>query len=227
MRKHLLLIVSIVFASSLLLGTLSQPIVAQEVTRSIAGPTIYSVTETMPEGDEQVMLFAPPSAKLLKRRSPVGESRLDEIKQAATRAGSSALLNSEGEPSGATNLVPNIPQLAIASKCVGNTSTGFTPSDVHGATGPTNFIIVTNVNITIRNKSTCAAIRNQALIAFFNSVGVPTGTTIFDPRVIYDTLSQRFFVTAEFSTTLMTTSINTMPSPPTRLERRGTSIGSP
>lgn len=87
--------------------------------------------------------------------------------------------------------------LAPSTACNTNVATGFAPSDIHGAAGPSVLVVVTNVDIGVYNKSTCAIISRVSLKTLFNSFAIPTTQTLFDPRVIYDRAAGRFLVTAE------------------------------
>jgi hypothetical protein len=89
------------------------------------------------------------------------------------------------------------PQAVIAPTCATNSSTGFFPSDSHGAVGTTNMVVVTNVNVGVFNRVTCALVSNVSLKTFFNNFVIPASETLFDPRVIRDPLTGRFFLSAE------------------------------
>ncbi len=81
---------------------------------------------------------------------------------------------------------------------------GFIPSDANGAAGPTVNVALVNTEIGIYDKFTSAAIVEGELsgpIGFFGSVGAKG--TVFDPKVVFDPHSRRFFVAAlegDFST---------------------------
>ena len=78
--------------------------------------------------------------------------------------------------------------------CVTNNSTGTTPSDIHGAAGPTNIVTVTNVDIGVYNKSTCALVTREGLTTL---MGAASGESLFDPQVLWDNTNGRFIVTAD------------------------------
>lgn len=151
-----------------------------------ATQTVRGVTEVMPHGSE----FTPQTE---------AQARAIPRPRIPGQAGDSRAVSITAKPSPIAPIIESdaAAEVVINPVCNTNTTTGFTPSDIHGAAGPTNIVVVTNVNISVRAKATCALVSNQSLISFFNSTGVPAGTTIFDPRVIYDTLSERFFATAE------------------------------
>ena len=87
--------------------------------------------------------------------------------------------------------------LALTGACGTNVAAGFAPSDVNGAVGPTRLVVVTNVNIGVFDKTTCATVSNVGLKTLFSNFAIPATTTLFDPRVLYDRKAQRFFVFAE------------------------------
>lgn len=87
-------------------------------------------------------------------------------------------------------LVPN-------TACNTNVATGFAPSDIHGAAGPAVLVVVTNVDVGVYSKSTCAIISRVPLKTLFAGFSDIANQTLFDPKVIYDRAAGRFFVTAE------------------------------
>src|SRR5205823_2687818 len=71
---------------------------------------------------------------------------------------------------------------------------GLRPPDTHGAVGKTHFVEVTNSHIRMYNKATPPAlVKNVSLATFFGY----TTEVIFDPRVVYDSVWNRWIVTAE------------------------------
>jgi hypothetical protein len=87
--------------------------------------------------------------------------------------------------------------LYASASCSTNVATGFAPSDIHGAVGSSVLVVVTNVDIGVYNKSTCAIISRVALKTLFAGFAGIANQTLFDPRVLYDRSTGRFFVTAE------------------------------
>jgi len=74
-----------------------------------------------------------------------------------------------------------------------NYTGGFPPDPVMAA-GPTNLVLSTNGSVTIRDK-TGTLVASTSLAAFFSSVRA-AGENAFDPRVLFDTGSNRFFLSA-------------------------------
>jgi hypothetical protein len=71
------------------------------------------------------------------------------------------------------------------------------PPDTHGAVGPDNIVNVSNIAVGVYDKLSCAAISKVSLKTFFGGFSIPATQFIFDPRVLYDSGSGRFLVTAE------------------------------
>jgi hypothetical protein len=96
------------------------------------------------------------------------------------------------------------PKLSVGTSFTGATlaeevrsTGGFVPPDSMGAVGPTQFLVAVNGKIRVLSKTGTVGSLNTSLDAFFSTVlstGVDVHTT--DPRVRYDKLSGRWFVTA-------------------------------
>ena len=73
------------------------------------------------------------------------------------------------------------------------------PPDTHGAVGHTQYVQIVNRRVRVYSKtpqpgtSTPTLLRNQSLASFFQY----SNTAIFDPRVVYDSVAQRWIITAE------------------------------
>lgn len=73
------------------------------------------------------------------------------------------------------------------------------PPDTHGAVGHTQYVQIVNSRVRVYSKtpqpgtSTPTRLRDQSLASFFQYFN----TTIFDPRVVYDSVAQRWIITAE------------------------------
>lgn len=70
---------------------------------------------------------------------------------------------------------------------------GLRPPDTHGAVGATQFVEVTNSKFEVFNKTTGAKLKSVTLNSFCGY----TKQTIFDPRVVYDKVWNRWIVLAE------------------------------
>ncbi len=92
----------------------------------------------------------------------------------------------EGEPT------PSAP--ALTTSFNGISYTGSFPPDPVIAAGPTNLVLITNGSVTIRDK-TGTLVASTSLSAFFSSVRA-SGENTFDPRLLFDTESNRFFLSA-------------------------------
>ncbi|MDZ5623023.1 DUF11 domain-containing protein [Nocardioides sp. HM23] len=75
---------------------------------------------------------------------------------------------------------------------------GSIPPDTMGAVGPNHIVEMINGNFEIFNKTTGASVEDRSLNSFWtNRVGVPAFTLgrVFDPRIVYDPVSERWFAT--------------------------------
>ena len=99
------------------------------------------------------------------------------------------------------------PKLAVGTSFTGATlaeeqigAGGFVPPDSMGAVGPTQFLVGVNGKIKVLSKTGTVGQLNTDLNTFFSSVMTPPpaggDTETTDPRVRYDTLSGKWFVTA-------------------------------
>jgi len=175
----------------LLSAAFAAPTYAQSVQTAQRGGLF-----TMPAGATSVAATASESA-MIRTRVPGGDAALVALKNQglaldAEDARSAAVqvpVKSNSSASGP--LAPSTPQ------CNTNIATGFAPSDIHGAAGPNVLVVVTNVDIGVYNKSTCAIISRVPLKTLFAGFGDIANQTLFDPRVIYDRAAGRFLVTAE------------------------------
>lgn len=71
---------------------------------------------------------------------------------------------------------------------------GYIPPDCNGAVGPTQILTVANGRIRVYSKSGVLGGLNMTMDAFFSTVR--NASTVSDPHVRYDRLSQRWFVVA-------------------------------
>jgi hypothetical protein len=75
-------------------------------------------------------------------------------------------------------------------------NTGWTPPDPHGAAGPEHIVVMTNGEIAFYTKDGTRTFVDEieGSSGFWGSVGA--SGFVFDPEVLYDPLSERFFVMA-------------------------------
>jgi len=129
---------------------------------------------------------------------PNGRANLTALKKSASAAQGAPDAGAVIRESSATAA----PTPQAVTKLCGNVgvATGFAPSDSHGAVGVTNIVTVKNVTIGVYNKTTCGVVAaEQPLKTFFAPTGVPSTATLFDPRIIWDKWTNRFFMEAESS----------------------------
>lgn len=75
---------------------------------------------------------------------------------------------------------------------------GSIPPDTMGTVGPNHIVEMINGNFEIFDKTTGASVEDRSLNSFWlNRAGVPAFTQgrVFDPRIVYDTASRRWFAT--------------------------------
>jgi hypothetical protein len=84
-----------------------------------------------------------------------------------------------------------VPYVSTVIDSVAGISGGGTPPDTHGAVGPNHLLAITNgsVKITPRNGG---AVTTVSLNSFFS--GLPITSGYFDPKAIFDPLTNRFMV---------------------------------
>jgi uncharacterized repeat protein (TIGR01451 family) len=87
-----------------------------------------------------------------------------------------------------------------ASRLNGANGSGSIPPDTTGSVGPNHIVELINGNFEVFDKTTGASIENRTLANFWGTkVGIPptNNNRIFDPKIIYDLASQRWFATSE------------------------------
>jgi hypothetical protein len=159
----------------------------------------------MPAGDESQPAFTEVE---IRTRIPMGVERLRQEKQRLQDAPDLGAPEAEGDQGGiagapaeaevedqAPETAPD--SLTLSTSCTTNVATGFAPSDIHGAAGPSVLVVVTNVDVGVDNKGNCALISRVPLTTLFADSTDIANQTLFDPRVLYDRSSGRFLVTAE------------------------------
>src|SRR5919109_1028398 len=78
-----------------------------------------------------------------------------------------------------------------------------TPPDTHGAVGKTQFVQIVNSALAVYDKETGVRLKRVSLNAFFGhpepppNANFPHPGVLFDPRVVYDRVWNRWVVTAE------------------------------
>jgi hypothetical protein len=181
-------------AIALILG-LVQPATATP-SSGIASPET-SANETPVEATHQIEVpdatvdvptgkFLPPEEDSPRARPTVPPEVLAAAK-AKTPTGTRPGAGSEVSPN-----APPSPQLSFEGLNAG--SCCVRPPDTHGAVGLNHFVEITNgTGIGIFNKSNGALLKSVTLNSFFNY----TARQIFDPRVVYDRVWNRWVVLAE------------------------------
>ncbi|MCH8274012.1 MAG: PEP-CTERM sorting domain-containing protein [Armatimonadetes bacterium] len=92
------------------------------------------------------------------------------------------------------------PNFTIGQNFTGSTlgiDSGFAPPDTMGAIGPSHFVELINGRYSVYNKANGTRVQTSTLNAFWTNAGAtPSGAFAFDPRVLYDPFSQRWFATS-------------------------------
>ncbi|HEV3027873.1 MAG TPA: hypothetical protein VG457_09890, partial [Planctomycetota bacterium] len=183
-------------AAIVLMGWMAAPSALPQSVPSTAPPSgQYGVTLTIAELLDRQANAPPP----VQGQSPRRHTR-PGIQSAQKR-----LTSSPSKPAAAGS--GKIPQT------VGTTFQGDSadvsvifPPDCGGAVGPTQFVVATNHVIAAYNKQTSALNFSIATSVFFSAV-LRTGLDAVDPRVRFDRLSQRWFLTT-IEASLTTNNVN-------------------
>src|SRR5438105_2903638 len=72
---------------------------------------------------------------------------------------------------------------------------GFIPPDTMGTVGVDFYVELVNGRYSVYRKSDGVKVQTSSLNSFFTTAGASTSTS-FDPRVLYDPFSKRFFAAA-------------------------------
>ena len=153
--------------------------------------TVQPHTFNMPAGDQGVWIANQVKKLSPAPRIPIGAGRLAAIKALASKYPKHEAVTITDAPAAgpSTN--------GVTGSCTLNSAVGFTPSDVTGAAGPTRLVEATNIEVGVYNG--CTLVSKVPLKTFFGATDA--GETDFDPQVLYDRRTGRFFITAETETT--------------------------
>jgi len=177
------------FGAILLSAALATSAYAASSVQKAEGGSVFR----MPSG---VIKSAPGAGTEIRTRVPIGDAALVALKSQAVSAaedgGNAPFQVPEKGTSG------NGPDPLYASfACNANIATTSAPSDIHGAVGNSRFVVVTNVDIGVYNRAGCTIVSRVSLKTFFAGFLGVANQSLFDPRVLYDRVAGRFFVTAE------------------------------
>ncbi len=130
---------------------------------------------------------------ILTGHAPADAARDPTIAPTPTAAGNSG---TAGAPTGLVHT--RVGLIQIGANFTGSTldQSGFIPPDTMGAVGPNHIMELINGRAAFYTKDG-TFLSGKSLNAFWEDGGVsPAGSFAFDPRVLYDASSQRFFATA-------------------------------
>lgn len=166
---------------------------AQEESAVEAGEqTLRPVRHSIAPGDR--VSAAALAQAVAPRPVAVGDAELLRLKSEGSGDGGPAVIRVR-EIEAAPEFVRNRRAL-LKRRCNTNASSGLAPAGVGGAAGPVNLVVATNAVIGVYNATNCRVVGRESLADFFAGVGVPASATLHDPRVVFDRVSGRFFVTA-------------------------------
>ncbi len=153
--------------------------------------TVQSGPATAVHPVENFVMQRPAESQWVPFRSTLGVSAYAAAKQVAGNYSPLAL-----KP-GANSPTPAAPPTIITANFNGASDTdGLRPPDTHGAVGHTHFVETTNSHINIWKKlplPTPTKVKSVSQATFFNYFT----QTLFDARVVYDTVWQRWIITTE------------------------------
>jgi hypothetical protein len=113
--------------------------------------------------------------------------------QAAKAAASSAVRSAKPVVAASGPLAPPTLKFFNFDGITSGNCGGCRPPDTEGATGPTQFFETTNEHVDIFSKTNGANVESETLATFFGYATEP----LFDPRVLYDSVWNRWIVTAD------------------------------
>ena len=120
------------------------------------------------------------------------------VSQALVAPTSSAVLSpSTSAAASIATASPALNAIPLLSDFTGPTDGRFVPPDPTAAAGPNQIVTMVNSRVAIYDKESGAELFSQDMsgsLGFFGSTG--TFSTIFDPHIVYDFESQRFFAVA-------------------------------
>ena len=114
----------------------------------------------------------------------------------APQVSSSSIENTSQERNGngSGNSINATQSIGTSFLAAASNVSGFIPPDCNGAVGPTQILTAANGRIRVYNKAGVMGALNMTMDAFFSTVR--NSSTVSDPHVRYDRLSQRWFVAA-------------------------------
>ncbi|MFC7372605.1 hypothetical protein ACFQPF_13085 [Fictibacillus iocasae] len=133
-----------------------------------------------------IMRFSPGSPIQLKRLyAPTIPLRKSQLNTAASPLPASTPTKQKSISIAAT----------VLKRFKGISDTGVLPPDTMGAVGLAHFVTVVNGRLTVSDKVTGAQLSSSTLDFFWQPTGViGPGTEAFDPKILYDRLSNRFYI---------------------------------
>lgn len=181
---------------------LAAPVAAQEIKPAqimTVPPAEVRTVRTLPDFESSIGTTGEPVE--VPFRPGMDPAEYTRLKQEAERHSSQQSLR----PGGATRLGPSLsePIPDVSFEGLNQLESGgggitLIPPDTHGAVGKTQFAEVVNSRFAVFNKETGERLRSVSLNDFFGAPPPPPFSNfLFDPRVVYDLIWNRWVVTAE------------------------------
>lgn len=180
---------------------------AGSVRVNAQGPTSGPVTVGKPWRGAPGVTQTVAQVMQRNKNAPVGATRSLRVTPRRVRSrnvppapgSAAAQLSRPPVPNGATRvLAPNNPQTVGTNFLAAQLSeSGYIPPDSMGAVGPTQVLVVVNGRIKVFDKAGNLGTLNSDLSVFFGALAPANFTSpAYDPRVRYDRLSGRWFISA-------------------------------
>ncbi|MFP6765328.1 MAG: Calx-beta domain-containing protein, partial [Planctomycetaceae bacterium] len=147
----------------------------------------------------QLVTFTPGQTVQTVEVSIIGDTAIEQeefFEVVLTNASNASILDGIGQGNIQDNDNPG-PTSTIGVNFQGTDSTqiGFTPPDTMGAVGPDHIVELLNGRFAVYDKLTGAEITSSNSDQFVTANGgvIPAGQSVFDPRIVYDQDSGRWF----------------------------------
>ena len=170
-----------------------QPLHAQSIVQGGLWTGAMGVRQTV----EQLMSTENPDQviRLKKMREHETEIRKQDNPESPLVSSYSSINQSqERNGVGNGNSITATQTIGTSFLAAASNVSGYIPPDCNGAVGPTQILTVANGRIRVYSKSGVLGGLNMTMDAFFSTVR--NASTVSDPHVRYDRLSQRWFVVA-------------------------------
>jgi hypothetical protein len=179
MQRHTFLATLAVLGAATALGALFASSAAASSPVGVA-----SATAASPSGNAPIGTPAAPNGAFINRPTmPLAQYKA--IKSSSPELGSKAASKASATPLSV--------RVRNGWNGITQASTGFFPSDSNGVVSKNGALLVTNSHLTIYNKSTGGQTSDRTL----NALAGYSTEALFDPRIVYDSIWNRYVITAD------------------------------